>query len=94
MSAANLEAFLARICVDADARSRFKADPFHDAKKAGLTNEECKALEKVDLVALELAARSFAWKRQHKRQRSWTLSLVNAMRRSFAPLFDELRKNR
>jgi hypothetical protein len=94
MSAANVEAFLARIYVDADARSRFKADPFHEARKAGLSNEECKAVEKVDFAALELAARSFAWKKQHKRSRSWILSFVNALRRSFAILFNELRRDR
>jgi len=94
MSAANVEAFLARIYVDADARARFNADPFHEAKNAGLSNEECQALEKADVVALELAAGSLAWKKQHQRERTHTVPFVKALRRTLTLLFDELRGNR
>jgi hypothetical protein len=63
MSAQKFEAFLAKLYVDDNARSRFLADPRREASNAGLTEEDCTALEKIDLVGLELAAASFARKR-------------------------------
>jgi hypothetical protein len=63
MSAQKFEAFLAKLYVDDDARSRFVADPRGEAMNAGLTPDECAALEKTDFVGLELAAQSFARKR-------------------------------
>jgi hypothetical protein len=63
MSAAAFESLLARIYVDAQARARFLADPYSEAAKAGLTEEECAALEQIDRVGLELAAGSFERKR-------------------------------
>lgn len=65
MSAARFEAFLARIYVDAEARTRFLADPRGEAMRAGLAEREVSALEKIDRVGLELAAQSL----QHKRRR-------------------------
>lgn len=61
-----MEAFLARIYVDANARARFKADPFAEASHAGLSPDECAAVMKIDWVGLELAAHSFAKKRDAK----------------------------
>ena len=63
MSAQKLEAFLARLYVDDQARSRFLANPRREALNAGLTEDDCAALEKIDIVGLELAAASFARKR-------------------------------
>jgi len=63
MSAQNLEAFLAKLYVDSQARSRFLADPRREALNAGLNEDDCAALEKIDFVGLELAADSFARKR-------------------------------
>ena len=63
MSAAAFESLLARIYVDAQARARFLVDPCSEAAKAGLTEEECAALEQIDRVGLELAAESFERKR-------------------------------
>ncbi|HEX2930159.1 MAG TPA: hypothetical protein VHV54_10620 [Candidatus Binatia bacterium] len=63
MSAQRLEAFLARLYVDAQARSRFLADPRREALNAGLVENDCAALENIDLVGLELASHSFAKKR-------------------------------
>lgn len=63
MSATSFESFLARIYIDTQARARFLADPYGEAAKAGLTAEECTALEQIDRVGLELAAESFARKR-------------------------------
>lgn len=71
MSSIQLEAFLARLYVDSDARANFKANPRAEAKKAGLSEDQCTALEKLDWIGLEMAARSFAKKRQLKRRPSW-----------------------
>ena len=63
MSAQRFEAFLAKLYVDDQARSHFVADPRREALNAGLTEDDCAALEKIDLISLELAAHSFARKR-------------------------------
>ena len=63
MSAQKFEAFLAKLYVDDQARSRFLADPRQEAISGGLTDDDCAALEKIDFVGLELAAESFARKR-------------------------------
>lgn len=65
MSAQKLEAFLARLYVDDQARARFLADPAREALNAGLTPEECAMLETIDVIGLELAAESFARKRAY-----------------------------
>jgi hypothetical protein len=69
MSAQNMEALLARLYVDAAARASFRADPHGEARKAGLTEDECRSLENVDWVGVEMAC-SLAAKRQGKRTRS------------------------
>ena len=58
-----LEAFLARIYVDAEARTRFLADPRGAALDAGLSPTEAEALTEIDRPGLAMAARSFAAKR-------------------------------
>ena len=63
MSAQKLELFLTKLYVDDQARSRFLANPRREALNAGLNEEDCAALEKIDFVGLELAADSFARKR-------------------------------
>ena len=63
MSAQKLEAFLAKLYVDENARCRFLADPRGEASNAGLAADECAALDGLDLTGLELAAESFARKR-------------------------------
>ena len=63
MSAQNLEAFLAKLYVDSQARSRFLTDSRREALNAGLNEDDCAALEKIDFVGLELAADSFGRKR-------------------------------
>jgi len=68
MSAAAFEAFLARLYVDAAARTRFLANPGRETERAGLTPAECRALEAIDRVGLELAAASYDGKRA-RRQR-------------------------
>jgi len=61
-----LEHFLAKLYVDGDARERFLAAPATEAARAGLSKEQCRALEKIDRVGLEMAARSFGHKRASK----------------------------
>jgi hypothetical protein len=63
---ARFEAFLARIYVDADARSHFLADPRRVATDAGLTPAEIEAAEAIDRLGLQMAAKSFGRKRQAK----------------------------
>jgi hypothetical protein len=63
LSAADFEAFLARIYVDSEARVKFLANPRGEAQRAGLSEAECTALEDIDRTGLELAATSFARKR-------------------------------
>jgi hypothetical protein len=84
MSAREFEFFLTRIYVDARARARFKENPRAEARQAGLSEEECAALEKADFVGLEMAARSFARKRQMKRQRGLYFSVRRYLRLFFA----------
>lgn len=63
MNTARLEAFLAKIYVDEQARARFLAAPRQEASRAGLAESEIVALETIDRVGLELTARSLARKR-------------------------------
>jgi hypothetical protein len=64
------EAFLAKIYVDADYRARFLADPRGVARVAGLSEEECDALVAIDRKGLEMAATSYARKREKGQHRS------------------------
>jgi hypothetical protein len=68
MNSPALERFLAKIYVDPHARARFIADPGAEAARAGLAEEQCRALESIDRVGLEMAARSFARKRAAKKK--------------------------
>jgi hypothetical protein len=67
MSAPNLEAFLAKIYIDEKARARFLANPRAEANKAGLSEQEIQALEKIDLIGLELTVQSLQRKRHKHR---------------------------
>jgi hypothetical protein len=69
MSSPRLEAFLARIYVDEQARIKFLADPRAEAERAGLTAPETAALEKIDRVGLELTACSLLRKRKNAEHR-------------------------
>ena len=59
-----VEAFLARIYVDAQARARFLSNPTAEAIQAGLSEEEVEAVKQIDQVGLELFALSLERKRQ------------------------------
>jgi hypothetical protein len=64
VSALDFEAFLARLYVDADWRARFLADPAAQARRAGLDEDEARALAAIDRPGLALAVASFARKRR------------------------------
>jgi len=64
-----LERFLATLYVDDAARARFLQAPYEEARRAGLTETQSHALESIDRVGLEMAARSFAAKRSGKLNR-------------------------
>ena len=81
MSAQKLEAFLAKLYVDGQARSRFLADPGHEALSAGLTEDDCASLETIDSVGLELAAESFARKRASRPPTNHMSNLTRWFRR-------------
>ena len=68
MSASILEAFLARIYVDPQARERFLSDPTAEALRAGLSQEEIEAMNQIDRVGLELFAASLERKRERRQQ--------------------------
>jgi hypothetical protein len=86
MSGSALESFLASIYVDSEARARFTADPAAEAKRAGLSPQECTALASLDRNNLELVARSMSHKRQARQSaRKFTLfqKIWQAVRRTF-----------
>jgi hypothetical protein len=66
MNGSAVETFLASIYVDCEARARFVADPSGEARRAGLSSEECASLSNLDWNGLQLMARSLAHKRQAK----------------------------
>ena len=82
MKAERFEAFLAKLYVDDKARARFLADPRAEANRAGLTAEQCNALESIDPVGLQLAADSFARKRAAQRPQQRTLRILRWLSRT------------
>jgi hypothetical protein len=93
MSARTFEAFLARVYVDSDARARFKANPRAEAQRAGLSEEECAAVENLDWVGLEMAARSLAHKRQSKLNRYHSPTFRDRLRHFLAILSNRIRSH-
>jgi hypothetical protein len=79
-----LEAFLARIYVDGEARARFLADPGLEARRAGLPPDACSALLAIDRVGLEMAAASFERKRGTQARRPRGLLGFRRLRRWLA----------
>ena len=69
MNAPALEAFLARIYTDETARARFLADPRGEAARAGLAEDQIRALELIDRTGLALAADSLSQKRRKRFRR-------------------------
>jgi hypothetical protein len=63
MSAVALEALLARLYTDANARREFLADPRGMARSCGVAEADLDAIAAIDRVGLELAAESYSLKR-------------------------------
>ena len=78
---ASLEAYLARLYLDADARRAFAANPRGAAARAGLDAIDVAALEQVDHLGLELTARSLDAKRLAHPRRRWLRRLLDRWRR-------------
>jgi hypothetical protein len=76
MSAARLEAFLARLYTDDDLRARFLADPTGEAERAGLARADRDALVTVDREGLLLTAHSVAAKRSRRRRPWWRFGIA------------------
>jgi len=93
MSAKRFEAFLALLYVDPDARVRFRTNPLAEAKNFGLSNAESKALENMDWIGLEMAARSFAKKRQLERPPSRFSSLKERLLNLISVLSGRVRRH-
>ncbi|HUQ94938.1 MAG TPA: hypothetical protein VM120_24885 [Bryobacteraceae bacterium] len=60
-----MEPFLSRLYADPGARARFLADPLTEARNAGLSDEQAKAVVVIDPEELTVAGRSFDHKRGH-----------------------------
>jgi hypothetical protein len=67
MSAITFEAFLAKLYVDEETRSRFLRDPYGEGIKAGLTTQEAEAVVRIDRVGLQLFSESLEHKRAKRR---------------------------
>ena len=68
MSSVALEAYLARLYTDIDAREAFLAYPERAARAEGISDTDAAALRDIDRVGLRMAAESYAHKRaQHRR---------------------------
>jgi hypothetical protein len=64
MSSRALECFLAKLYTDPIALERFFADTDGEARRAGLSEEEIAALDRIDRAGLRMASVSFARKRE------------------------------
>jgi hypothetical protein len=80
MSASAFEAFLVNLYVDPNARVRFKSNPQAELDQADLTVDERNALISIDWVNFEMAAHSFARKRETKRRQTKTPFLTRIFR--------------
>ena len=93
MSSRRFEAFLVQLYTDEVTRRKFLADPRAVASQAGLEGAEVEALVAIDRVGLELAARSFAFKRAARAstRRWWARWLTRRRRRLDPPSTPSLR---
>ena len=64
-----LEAFLAKIYEDAEARNRFLQNPREEAIAAGLSPADVDAVAKIDRQGLQMTANSLLHKRKGKSAR-------------------------
>jgi len=80
------EALLARLFTDADFRERFRRDPRAVGRELGLGDAAIASFENADWVGLELAARSYASKREN---RSTSRRGLKSAERAASPDFGE-----
>lgn len=85
MSSPLLETFLARLYTDQDALTGFLQNPEHAARCANLSEAEIAALKTADLTGLQMAAASYAAKRDGYRRRRQ--SIRQRLRQVWARLF-------
>ena len=80
---ASLEAYLARLYLDADARRAFSVDPRGAATRAGLDDTDAEAVTHIDRAGLELTARSLQARRENGqiREGGWWSRLRGWLRR-------------
>jgi hypothetical protein len=80
---ASLEAYLARLYLDADARRAVSADPRGAAMRAGLDDMDAEAVAHIDRAGLELTASSLQARREDRRGREagWWMRLRRWLRR-------------
>ena len=69
MSAQAVETLLARLYSDADYRRAFLEAPQQTAQAAGLDAAEAEVLTRIDRVGLDLAAESYARKRDGRKKK-------------------------
>ena len=73
MSSPALEAFLARLYTEPALLQAFVADPQRTALGAGLTPDDAVRLQRTDTTGLQMAAASFARKRESYQRRKTVL---------------------
>jgi hypothetical protein len=80
----SVEDFLARLYTDADLLRRFLADRAGEARKAGLAEFEIAAMGEADGVGLQMAAASYAHKRDGRspRRRGLIRAIMRHLRSS------------
>lgn len=82
MSSVALEAYLARLYTDIDAREAFLVDALKAAKAAGISDTEAEALHRIDKTGLRMAAESYAHKReQHRKPKKGLYQLLRGWTR-------------
>jgi hypothetical protein len=82
MSSPQLETFLARLYTDGALREAFLRDPHATASSATLATDEVDALCRMDRAGLQMAAHSFAKKREGYSSRNpWWKNLLKLMER-------------
>jgi hypothetical protein len=83
MSSPQLETFLARLYTDTVLREAFLHDPRASAANAALADDDVEALCRIDRIGLQMAANSFAKKREsyRKGRHSWWQRLLRFVKR-------------
>jgi len=86
MNPLTLEAYLAKLYTNTEARGTFLANPIGAARDAGLSAADAESLRHIDQAGLRMAAASYAHKREQHRRRKKSLYafLISWWRRRLA----------